>query len=542
MKLDPRRVLAKSEIGRVGELNYVARFNQNYGFENGVFEFLLRQKDLWADKLFYVPEQQLLQWIQTGSHPVRELPLLAIDLYVADYELVPISLDQFLLRFGSIADIDLTVIKSGSEGKYALKTGQSVSLNSKFGRHALAMHVGGRVTALKWAPYADKPYLAVYVINSDEDIKATVAHPELSIFPGKPKIGALIKSAIQIWQYDPNLSLLSLQRVIDTSCFGATSDLRWSPARFEPHVIGVLSGAFADGSVHFFKISDTSLAPVYEQAVRSSYTVSCKNQRCNSKSEHVPITSFDFLDHRKIIVGTFDGAIAEYIVGTNQSTELSSTPSFVQFIAEAAIKSVTVGRVDDAHIILCHTMGNQGCALHYENLRFGRVYIDYTNSLVRPTYHAPLRAFVVPDSAESLSLAYARHPQLKASVIIKSELVSSFHTSEYLSHPFAIVGSILGQVFVVNMSRKIFAMPKGQQRFVIPLKIWSLYQTAGSAGFTLNGDYEQVASDRSSVVYTFTPPEVVILASGWNETIQGSSAYAFGTYTGLLVVERLDNE
>ena len=97
MKLDPRKVLAKSEIGRVGELNYVARFNQNYGFENGVFEFLLRQKDLWADKLFYVPEQQLLQWIQIGSHPVRELPLLAIDLYVADYELVPISPDQFLL-------------------------------------------------------------------------------------------------------------------------------------------------------------------------------------------------------------------------------------------------------------------------------------------------------------------------------------------------------------------------------------------------------------------------------------------------------------
>lgn len=540
MSLDPHTVLAKSEVGRVSELNYVARFNQNYGFEKGVFEFLLSQKDLWAERLFYVPESELLEWIHSKKHPVREVPVLSMDLYIPEYKPKIISDEEFHQQFGGTKDIDLTVAKSGVEVNQTLSAGDSYNTKSKFNREGLILNVGGRVTALKWSPYTSKPYLAVSVMGHQQELKDAVSHPGLSIFPDKSKVSQ-VKSAIQIWEYNPIERALVLNRVLDTSCFGVTSELRWVPAEFDQNFVGVISGVFTDGSLQFFQIKSNDLTTIYEQIIKSSYAIKV-TQSLKPKSKISPITSFDYIDHSRVIIGTFEGALAEYIIPNKQASDsLAVGPSFIQHVSESAIKSVTIGRVGSDHIIFSQTMGNQSYTLHYENLRMGRVQTDYTNSLTRPTFHENLKAFLYPDSAESFCLNFARHPQLKGTLIMKTELISSFHSSEFLNHPFAIIGNILGQLFVVNVSRRIFALPKGQLKFVNPLKIWTLFKVPNSDTLILNGDYEQVAADRSSVICTFTPPEVAISATAWNENINGSSTYAFGTHSGLLVVEQLDS-
>lgn len=534
-------ILQNAEVSRVGELSYVSRFQQNFGFEDGVFEFLLSQKDLWADKLFYVPEEQLREWIETGVHQTEKVPSISANLYFVDYLLNIDSADVFHQKFAWNNQIDLTITKSGHSCSKALGTGESILLKLEFSRKGIVLNVGGRITALKWTHASTKPYLAVFVIGSDTDLESTISHPELSMFQDKTASENLIKSAILLYEYDPDASSLHLSRVMDTSQFGATSDIKWAPADFGSEILGVISAVFTDGSLHFFKVKQNSSETIFERVLEPSYTITCINEKFNSNYETMPITSFDFIDHERVIVGNLDGSIAEYIIPcTVDHDNLAHIPSFMQNVSESAIKSVTVGRVGKDHIILCHSLGNQSYAIHYENMRLGRVESDYTNSIVRPLFNKSLRSFLYPDSAESISLFFARHPQLKGSLIMKSELISSFHTSEYLNHPFAIVGNTLGEVFVVNVSRKIFALPKSQQKFVNPLKIWSLYKLSDSDTFTLSGDYELVLSDRKSVMCTFTPPEVIISATAWSENVNGSSSYAFGTYTGLLVVERLD--
>lgn len=542
--LDASKILFNSEVCRVGELNYVSRFQQNFGFEDGVFEFLLGQKDLWADKLFYVPERQIREWIEEGKHKSRFVPEMSAILHFVDYILNSETAEDFNQRFAWNSQIDLTITKSGHSYSKALNKGENIPLKLDFGREGIALNVGGRVTALKWTHSSVKPYLAVFVINSDTDLESTISHLELGMFQNKTGSEHQIKSAIQLYEYDPDTSSLHLYKVLDTSQFGATSDLKWLPADFGQEILGVLSAVFTDGSLHFFKVKKNSTAgATYEKVLEPSYTISCVDEKFDSDHDITPITSFDYLDCKSVIIGTLDGTIAEYIVpGTTDHDDLAHIPSFKQVISESTIKSVTVGRIGGDRIILCHSMGNQSYAIHYENMRLGRVTSDYTNSTVKPMFHESLRSFLYPDCAESLSLFFARHPQLKGSLILKTELISSFHTSEYLNHPFVILGNILGQVFVVNVSRKIFALPKSQQKFVNPLKIWSLYKLPDSDALTLNGDYELVLSDRKTIMYTFTPPEVVISAASWNECLDGSSSYAFGTYTGLLVVERLDPE
>lgn len=541
MTLDPNQILLKSEIGRISEINYVARFNQNFGYEDGVFEFLLSQKDLWADKLFYVPEEQFTQWVKSESHPVKDVPTLKADQYISDYELQEITKEEFISRFHPIDNVDIKVTKSGLALDCSIANGESAHLKESTGRESVAINVGGRVTSLKWTHYTSTSYLAVSILGGESDLEKLVADPNLSIFPDARRSKGALKAAIQIWEYDHVTSSLVLNQVIDTSAFGTTSCLRWVPAHFELDVIGILSAVFTDGNLHFFKIRPKTPGHQYHEATKSSHMISATKQRREDKSSCTPITAFDFVDHLKVVIGTFDGSIAEYVIPDPATDDGSaSIPSFNQFVSDASVKSVTVGRVGAAHVILIHSMGNQSFAFHYENMRLGRADVTYTNSLVRPTYCENLRCFVYPDSAESFSIFFARHPQLKGSLIMKSELISSFHTSEFLSHPFAIVGNVLGQVFVVNMSRRIFALPKGQLKFVNPLKIWTLHKSSDGSGLVLNGDYELVPSDRSSVMYTFTPPEIVISAAAWNENINGSSVYAIGTYSGLLVVEKLD--
>lgn len=541
MSSDSKKLMATVNMPRTGDLSFVGRFHHNFGFEEGLFEYLLGQKDMWGDKLFYVNERQFSKWVEQDKHKIREIPVEKGESGFSPLELEQISQAQFEDEFGTIDDIDLKITKGGNLGHHKLKTGDCVSLKQAIDRNGLALNVGGYVTAMKWLHYSTTSLLAVFVINNKDGLASLINAPELSVFPKKPVQSPTIKSAIQIWNYDVEQSSLTLSQVFDVSKFGVTSKLSWLPAKYGESTSGVLLGIFTDGKLHFFEIhGDQPPETVYNKVTKPSWTVTFDNERKNLALP-IPITAYDFVDHDKVLIGTLDGAIAEFVLPNSGSDhEEAQIPSFLTYITDSMITSVCVADVHASKVILVNSATAQSFAIQYDQMRQGRLEIGYTISTLQPLYHRTYRIFVYPDSSESIGYTFARHPHQKHSLLLKTELISSFHISEYLNHPFAVVGNTCGDVYVMNIGRKLFGMPKAHNKLVVPLKIWTLFKAPGESGLTLSGDYIPVTPDRGDVMCTFTPPEVVISAAAWNENFEGSSTYAFGTYTGLLVLERLD--
>lgn len=533
------KVVLKANLPRTRDLSFVGRYHHNFGFENGLFEYLLDQKDLWGDKLFYFDESKFSQWVDSGKQKIREVPIRPDGLTVPDLTLESLLSQEFTTCFGTQNTVNLRIEKDGKGLDETLEAGKSIKLNT-IGRNGLALNVGGAITSMKWLPYGDVPVLAIAVINNSEGLAGMISDVNLSIFPHE-KLGDSTKSAIQIWKYAPNSMQLELAQVYDTTKFGATSNLSWVPLRLsDGDTLGLLAGNFSDGKFHLFKIEDqVGESATYSRILKPSWTISLADERAGVSEQILPITCYDFLDDARVIVGTLDGAIAEYVIPTLTNDESLAEPSFFEYIADSCINSVSIGESSGSRIILINTATTQAFALQYDNIRQGRVDSNYTISPLNPLYHRGYRIYVYPDSAESIGYTFVRHPQQKHSLLLKSELISSFHISEYLSHPLAIVGNILGDVFVLNIGRKIFGVPKAHNRLVVPLKLWSLTLSSDKK-LTLSGDYVKSSVDRTDIKWSFTPPEVVISASAWNENFDGSSTYAFGSYTGLLVLERLD--
>lgn len=539
MATDGNKVILKANLPRVRDLSFVGRFHHNFGFENDLFEVLLDQKDLWGDKLFYVNEKQFSQWVNDSKHTIAEIPISPNDQGFADLGGIDMLEAEFYLKFGQTPPLNINFSKGNTSVEKSLKNGEIISLNSTIGRNGLAINVGGIITSLKWLPYGDESCLAVSVINHENGLKALITDPSISIIPNKNN--GKVRSCIQIWTCSDDVQSMKLSAVYDTSRFGATRDLSWFPIKFATETLGVVLGAFSDGKIHFFKVvSHISETTKYFDVAEPSFTVTFADER-QEKKTNVPITSYDILDHTKIVVGTLDGAIAEFMLPScGEKKEDLLIPSFVEYLADSSITSVTAAGVKNSHVLLVNTATTQAFALQYDNLRQGRVESNYTVSTLKPLHHKGYRIFVYPDSAESIGYTFVRHPHQKHVLLLRTELVSTFHTSEYLNHPFALVGNIMGDVYVMNIGRKIFGVPKANNKLVVPLKLWSLTKTDDGDSYTLNGDYIPTSSEKSDVAYSFTPPEVVIAASAWNETLESSSTYAFGTYTGLLVLERLD--
>lgn len=535
MTSETTKAVLKANLPRTRDLSFVGRFHHNFGFEKGLFEYLLDQKDIWGDKLFYFNEATFNRWVANGKQKIREAVLRTDVSSFSEIEGDAITEQEFWDGFGENGTLNISVTKGKNTSNLALEFGSLEGLKDKVGRNALALNVGGAVTSLRWLPYGNTPILAVAVLNNRNGIPAMISDPSLGVFPHK-KLGKTTKLAIQIWKYDTELKKLELLQVLDTTKFGATATLNWVPLKFQSSGChGVLAANFSDGKLHFFKIDTSS---PFLRVTKPSWTVSIKDEKVGASSQILPITCYDFVDDKRVIVGTLDGAIAEYILPSETSEDLNE-PSLVEYVADSCINSVTIGESNKSKIILVNTATTQSFALQYDNLRQGRVESNYTISPLPPLYHRGLRVFIYPDSAESIGYTFARHPHQKHSLLLKLEMISSFHTSEYLNHPLAIVGNVLGDVYVINIGRKIFGVPKAHNKLVIPLKLWSLSLTEDKS-LNICGDYVKTAIDRNDILWSFTPPEVVISASGWNENFDGSSTYAFGSYTGLLVLERLD--
>lgn len=538
MATDTSKIVLKANLPRTRDLSFVGRFHHNFGFENGLFEYLLTQKDIWGDKLFYFSEANLSRWVDKGDQKIREVSISDAEANYPDVTGVPILLLEFAASFGTTCSINLKVTKAGSSVEQKLAFADSIKLKNAIGRNGMALNVGGAITSMKWLPYATIPILAVAVINNDQGLPAMVSDSCISVFPHSQMDGKT-KSALQIWKFHAESMEMELYQVYDTSEFGAAASLNWVPIKLNnDDALGVLAANYSDGKLHMFKVrSHIAESTLFTKLSQPSWTISIKDERVGSSERILPITCYDFLDDKRVLVGTLDGALAEYVLPNTSSDDLKE-PSFLEYIADSCINSVTVGESNGSRIVLINTATTQAFALQYENIRQGRIDINYSISPLTPLYHRGYRIYVYPDSIESIGYTFVRHPHQKHSLLLKTETVSSFHVSEYLNHPLAIVGNVMGDVYVMNIGRKIFGVPKAHNRLVIPLKLWSL--SVGDNNLTLCGDYVKVPMDRNDIMWSFTPPEVTVSASAWNESFDASSTYAFGTYSGLLVLERLD--
>ncbi|PSK78544.1 hypothetical protein CJJ07_001642 [Candidozyma auris] len=532
MTTEGEKLLLKPNLPRTRDMNFVGRFHQNYGFEEGLFEYLLAQKEIWGDKLFFVDENQFRAVANERRHLTRDLVVVEkSSLMFAEVEGSEISENAFKSQFGSEPK-EVIIAAGGNESREILEAGNSLNMNTKTKRNSSILNVGGIITALKWLPYG--PFLAIAVAYHEGGLSNAVKSPSLSVFSGGSN-ATEIKSCIQLYKYDSTATSLTLERVLITSSFGAASSINWLPFKVKEDGTCVLSALFTDGRVHFFRIGSSSPESKYIDVKSSSWTISLKDERSDSS---LPITAYDIFDESKVIVGTIDGAIAEFVLpGFDDHPDI---PSFVNYVADSAINTITVGRVFNGHVLLVNTATTRSFAILYENLRQSRVEVAYTVSDLPPRYHEGYRIFIYPDSAETIGYSFARHPQQKQSLLLQTELISSFHTSEFLNHPLAIVGNVAGDFYVMNIARKIIGVPKAHNRLVVPLRIWSFSLETDRTTLRLSGDYVPTTADKSNVAYSFTPHEIGISACAWNEDFDGSSTYAMGTYSGLLVLERLD--
>lgn len=527
---DTSKLVLKASLPRTSDLSFVGRFHHNHGFENNLFGYLLDQKELWGDKLFQFSESEFRQWVADGRHQTRHVE--NVETQFPAVQGIDVPRAQFMESFPLIPSMSIDFARSGNVNNVSLNPGDTADLREISGRNAVAIHVGGVITAMKWAPFTPEPTLAIAVMHSEKDLSELTIDPALSLFT--TTTDSLIRTSIQFWKYAPSPGSLTLWSALDTSLYGATKELVWRPLKPASGSFGVISGVFTNGSLHFFNIPTES---TFIQVKEPSWTVAIHD--LSDGERQVPITTFDYITEHKVLIGTLSGSIAEYALPGNEPYAPDvKEPSFVDFIADSAIKAVTVTESNGSHVVLVNTSTTQAYAFQYEQMRQSRVETNFTILNLRPLSHRAYRIFVYPDSAESIGYTFVRHPHQKHSLLLKTELVSSFHLSEYLLHPLMIIGNVNGDVFVVNVGRKIFGVPKAHNRLVVPLKLWSISKTEDA--FHVNCDYLHVAADNNDSKFSFTPPEVVISSTAMNETLEGSSCYAFGTFSGLAVIERLD--
>lgn len=74
---------------------------------------------------------------------------------------------------------------------------------------------------------------------------------------------------------------------------------------------------------------------------------------------------------------------------------------------------------------------------------------------------------------------------------------------------------------------------------LVPLKLWKFTLDKTNSTVEISADYERMDIE-SAIQASYMPSETMISALAWNENVIGSSVYAAGTASGILLVERLD--
>lgn len=529
------------------------RFLYNYGYDEKFYEYILRYKEDWQDKLFYVDERSLFESAANGTTCPRGLErLTASKLNVSPYQYEFSSREA---QEDSDSHKTLNVLAKRGDKVVQKELSFMEKLNlGDIGRNASIINVGGHVVSSKWLPQGNNrnneyPILALSTINTPGEVKDIMKEPQSSLFYVLNNEKSSIKSSIQLWRYDTERSRFDLYKYLATDKFGICANLSWLPIEVsdEENCLGVLSFISSNGRLHLLKIEANASAEAENQRLKeSSFSYELRLDSSN-EDESIKIVSYDFLGYDRIIVGLVNGSIAEFVLPyseevTNDEDDSCDilVPSFVQSVAESPVVEICVANPGvNRYFILALTTGVHNFVIEYRNFQQGRVLFPQSNCQLKPVYNHNLKVYVSSDVWDSVGYSFARRPYEKATALLKADgSVSTFHLSEVIGHPLVLIGSTLGEIHVVNMARKILNGSKATNKLLVPLKLWGL-ELKGQDQIVISGDYEVVPTEKPTKSF-ITPCEIIISSVAWNEKIKGSSIYAASTLSGMLIVERLD--
>ncbi|CUM63141.1 uncharacterized protein PRCAT00000708001 [Priceomyces carsonii] len=535
------------------DLSFKPRFRQSYGSNDYYYNFILKYKEAWESKLFYVDESTVSNMLETYPKLQKVIPEVRdVDEKLPDTKISPLLSEDEVTGFG-VKDLSLRIFLEHGDRREPIDIGfgHAIDLKNHVNRKGLILNAGGHITSMKWliSRHSQKyQYLAVSVISNKGGILNNINNTQLSLFHKGVEKDAL-KSGIQIWKYDLEGNALVLDQFYLTDTIGATSNLEWVPIEIggDTDTIGVLGGSFTDGQFHLVKIKKTQHNTTFYGRIKEpSLTYKIQGFSSKNSTDLVAITCYDYLNKDRFIVGLTNGSIAEFplpfaedLNDSDSSEEDYEKPSFIQKVADTAIVSVSISELEASrYTLIINTSGIQCFALEYNNFRQGYLISAPTNSFLKPSKNHLLNATLGSYSSDTVSLSFLRNPQDTLSVVLKVDgIVSSVLLSEILGHPLGLVGSTQGDIYILNYARKFLNGAKTTNKSLVPLKLWKC--SMDNNDIVVSSNLVPVTVDKSNQI-NIAPPQILISAIAWNENIAGSSIYTAGSISGLLLLERLD--
>lgn len=509
------------------------KFPLLYGQDQGLYDTFMDYGSNWYNVLYVLDESKLKQSVADYSHHVKPIE------YVnpADFKIETAD-TNISNRNTDMEPIHLVVEKGPNRIPVDLHPADALPLYPHLKRNAFAINVGGYVTSSQWLPSESDSqlFLALSAIKSTpEGLSKVINHRDISMFNSKTGLQE-VETFIQVWKFDLKVNILSLHEHIDTTAIGAGSNLSWLPTKDESS-LGFLAGCFTDGRLHILKMSQT---PNTVSKYESSLTYELKPD----DNEIIPITSYVFKGSTTVIAGGLDGSIAEFILpnygaSTDKDPEYDITiPSFVLNVSESPIIGITISNPSpDIFYLFVQTADTEHLIIQYldQKIRASR---SGTSSLTESRYHHQLRVFIGLESADSIIVLPVKSPQEKVSSIVRSDSITGFAISEYIGHPFILFGNSIGELSMVNFSRKLLLKKRvTAKQLLYVLRLWKL---SLEDTLVLNGDFGDLPSEKPTIKSSFSPPELSFSSMSWSESLEGSSLYAAASLSGLLLVERLD--
>ncbi|KAI5955474.1 hypothetical protein KGF57_003606 [Candida theae] len=511
-------------------MNFRGKVLSNYGNNEKFYDLAKQYRSHWGEKIF-VMNETYAHLFKHASKKNEYIP--STELKINNLEIKEVDAEYVKFRFESTCSIRLSQGKTSSE---IILESKPTHLKDIINRNVFAAQVGGFITSMQWLPRSLESedgisYLALGVISGEKGLSEVNAiNPELSVFNNVSK--KHLQSSIQIWKYSAHLNQLEMQNTLVTSDFGAVTDIQWAPIYNDDDVLGVLGCGFKNGEIHLMKI-DAAL-PTFGVVLEPSYRL-----RSNIKGSS-NLTCFSFVGADKLLSGTADGYIMEFDLPLRTDGDIMQ-PNFKTFLSDgpiSSIVSVPVSTKESEHILIINGQAYRGVAFASLNPLVDVFCPLSEKSTVKPTYNYILQDVLLAHNPENSNILCLRSLQDTSSTMLRLDShITTFKLSETVGHPFMLTGTDAGDVILMNYTRKFFSS-KGGNKVMVPLKLWK-FSLDDKDSITVSADYEKMNVE-SPIQASYMPWQIMISALAWNENVVGSSIYAAGTASGILLVERLD--
>ncbi|KAI5968791.1 hypothetical protein CANMA_002227 [Candida margitis] len=510
-------------------MNFRGKVLSNYGNNEQFYEVTKQYKAHWGEKLFVVDESlaNLFKYASRSSQYIS-----ASDLHIKQVKVKEVDNEYVRFRFNSNLSANVLLGKTS----HVVNLEQNPAHLKEFtNRNVFAAAVGGFITSMQWLPNSlDQEdgisYLAIGVISGEKELaEVNAVSPELNVFNNTTQKN--IRSSLQIWKYEALINQLELKHTLVTSEFGAVTDIQWAPLFTDHEVLGVLGCVFKNGEIHLLKIDDR--LPEFSIVQNPSY-----RYKSNSKWPS-NLTCFSFVGTEKIIAGTADGYIMELELPFCKDGDLSQ-PNFKTFVSDGPISSVVSVPISTGeHVTIINGQAYRGMAFSTSDPLVDVFSPLSEKSTIKPTYNFILQDVLLAHNPENSNILCLRSLQDTSSTMLRlNSHMTTFKLSEALGHPFMLTGTDTGDIILMNYTRKFFSS-KGGNKVMVPLKLWKFTLNETDSTISISADYEKMDIE-SPIQASYMPSKVMISAVAWNENIIGSSVYAAGTASGILLVERLD--